>query len=35
MYLVVKLQTMRQLSILVTFFELEDYSHRNVGIGLV
>ena len=35
MYLVVKLQTMEQLSTLVTLSKSEEYSHRNVGIGLV
>ena len=34
--LVVKLQTMQQLTILVTFFfKSEDYSHRIIGLELV
>ena len=35
MGLVVKLQTMHKLTILVTFFKSEEYSHRSIGIELV
>ena len=35
MGLVIKLQKMKQLTILVTFFESEEYSHRSKGIEVV
>ena len=35
MGLVSKLQTMQQLTILVTFFKSEECSHRRIGIELI
>ena len=35
MGLVVKLQTTQQLTILVTLFKSEEYSHSSVGIELI
>ena len=35
MGLVGKLETMQQLTIIVTFFKSKEYSHRSVGIELV
>ena len=35
MGLVVKLQTMQQLTILVNFFKSHEYSHMSIGLELV